>query len=69
MRALSLRASRVLEVALLLAFLWIASPVVVPVVLAFYLAFVLAPPCNWLERRGVPRALATTLVFSAALPG
>jgi predicted PurR-regulated permease PerM len=66
-RALNLRAGRLLEVALVLAFLWIASPVVVPVVLAFYLGFVLSPPCNWLERWGVPRPIATTLVFGAAL--
>jgi predicted PurR-regulated permease PerM len=63
----NLRTSRTIEVSLILAFLWLASPVVVPVVLAFYLAFVLAPPCTWLERLGVPRALATGLVFSAAL--
>lgn len=66
MRPLNLRTSRMLEVALVLAFLWLASPVIVPVVLSFYLAFVLAPPCSWLERRGAPRALAMTLVFSAA---
>ena len=67
MRAVNLRASRTIEVLLILAFLWIASPVVVPVVLAFYLAFVLAPPCTLLERLGVPRALATGVVFSTAL--
>ena len=67
MRDLKLGTSRTLEVLLILAFLWLASPVVVPVVLAFYLAFVLAPPCTWLERLGVPRALATGLVFSSAL--
>jgi predicted PurR-regulated permease PerM len=66
-RDLNVRATRILEIAIVLGFLWLASPVVVPVVLAFYLAFVLAPPCNWLERWGVPRVLATTLVFSAAL--
>jgi predicted PurR-regulated permease PerM len=65
-RPVSLRTSRMLEVALVLAFLWLARPVVVPVVLAFYLAFVLAPPCSWLERHGAPRALAVTLVVSAA---
>lgn len=67
MRDLNVRATRILEIALVLGFLWLASPVVVPVVLAFYFAFVLAPPCSWLERWGVPRVLATTLVFSAAL--
>ncbi len=67
MRAVNLRASRTIEVLMILAFLWLASPVVVPVVLAFYVAFVLAPPCTWLERLGVPRAAATAVVFSAAL--
>lgn len=67
MRDLNLRGTRIPEIALVLGFLWLASPVVVPVVLAFYLAFVLTPPCNWLERWGVPRVLATTLVFGAAL--
>jgi predicted PurR-regulated permease PerM len=66
-RDLNLRASRTFELVLLLGLLWLASPVVVPIVLAFYLAFVLTPPCNWLERRGIPRALSTTLVFGAAL--
>jgi predicted PurR-regulated permease PerM len=66
-RDLSLRTSRTVDVVLILALLWLGSPVVVPVVLAFYLAFILTPPCNWLERRGLPRALATGLVFSAAL--
>jgi predicted PurR-regulated permease PerM len=65
-RAVSFR-GRTLEVVLVLALLWFASPVVVPVVLSFYLAFVLAPPCSWLERRGLPRWAATTLVFGAAL--
>jgi predicted PurR-regulated permease PerM len=65
-RSVSFR-SRTLEVVLVLALLWIAGPVAVPVVLSFYLAFVLAPPCSWLERRGAPRWAATTLVFGAAL--
>lgn len=67
MRHLNLRANRLLEVLLVLAALWLASPVVVPVVFAFYVAFVLAPPCNWLERWGVPRPLATTVVFTSVL--
>ncbi|HEY6077224.1 MAG TPA: AI-2E family transporter, partial [Polyangiaceae bacterium] len=67
MRDLNLRASRLLEVMLVLGSLWLASPVLVPVVLAFYLAFVLTPPCNWLERWGVPRVIATSLVSGGAL--
>ena len=66
---MNLRASRLVEVVLVLGLVWVGSPVVVPVVLAFYLAFILAPPCNWLERWSVPRPLATTMVFGAALAG
>ncbi len=67
MRDVTLRASRIVEFAIVLALLWLGRPVVVPIVLAFYLAFVLAPPCNWLERWGFPRAVSTALVFGAAL--
>ncbi len=67
MRDLTLRASRIVEIAIVLGLLWLGRPVVVPIVLAFYLAFVLAPPCNWLERWGLGRAFSTTLVFGAAL--
>jgi predicted PurR-regulated permease PerM len=66
-RHLNLRASLLIEVLLVLGALWLASPVIVPVVFAFYVAFVLVPPCNWLERWGVPRVVATGLVFTAAL--
>jgi predicted PurR-regulated permease PerM len=66
-RNVTLRPSRIVEIAIILALLWFGRTVVVPIVLAFYLAFVLAPPCNWLERLGLGRGFSTALVFGAAL--
>ncbi|MGC4087642.1 MAG: AI-2E family transporter [Polyangiaceae bacterium] len=43
------------------------KPVIVPVALAFYFAFVLTPPSEWLERYGVPRPLSVASVMGAAL--
>lgn len=40
--------------------------IVLPVVVALLLATVLAPPAQWLRRRGVPALAATWLVFLAA---
>ena len=65
MRHLSL--GRVAEFALVVAILALGRPVLVPVALAFYLAFVLTPPSDWLERIGLPRALSVASVVSAAL--
>ena len=36
---------------------------VIPVIIALLLSTLLIPPARWLQRRGVPRALATTIVF------
>jgi putative heme transporter len=36
---------------------------VIPVLVALLLSTLLVPPARWLQRRGVPRALATTIVF------
>lgn len=36
---------------------------VIPVVIALLLSTLFVPPARWLQRRGVPRALATTIVF------
>jgi predicted PurR-regulated permease PerM len=55
------------EFALIVAILALGRPVLVPVTLAFYLAFVLTPPCDWLERAGAPRPVALTAVVGAAL--
>jgi predicted PurR-regulated permease PerM len=51
------------------AILALGRPVLVPVALSFYLAFVLTPPAEGLERLGMPRSLSlltiTAGVFSA----
>jgi putative heme transporter len=41
--------------------------VVVPVILGLILATIAAPPTRWLERRGLPPALATTIVVIGGL--
>lgn len=43
------------------------KPVLLPVALGCYLAFVLTPPCEGLERFGVPRGLAVAAVVIAAV--
>jgi predicted PurR-regulated permease PerM len=55
------------QLALLLALLYWGRPVLVPLALAFYLAFVLTPPANKLEQVGLSRGLAVTGVLGAAL--
>ncbi|HEY3496553.1 MAG TPA: AI-2E family transporter [Polyangiaceae bacterium] len=70
MRALTLRAigvGRLVEVAVIVAILALGKPLFVPVTLAFYLAFVMTPPAERLERLGLPRALALASVACAAL--
>ena len=63
----NLNLGRVAEFALIIAILALGRPVLVPVVLAFYLAFVLTPPSDWLERIGLPRPLSVASVVVAAL--
>jgi len=41
----------------------VASPVVLPFLLSAFLAILSAPPMLWLERIGLPRALAIAVVF------
>jgi putative heme transporter len=41
--------------------------VVVPVILGLILATIAAPPTRWLERRGLPSALATTIIVIGGL--
>ncbi|MES2858385.1 MAG: AI-2E family transporter [Pseudomonadota bacterium] len=53
--------------ALILGFLAWAQPVVVPVALAILFTFLLAPASNWLERRRLPRAMASAMVTLLAL--
>lgn len=52
---------------LLVAVLYWGRPVLVPLALAFYLAFVLTPPSNRLEQLGLPRGLSVATVVVAAL--
>lgn len=55
------------EFALVIAILAIGKPVLAPVCLAVYIAFVLTPPSDGLERIGVPRGITVTVMFGAAL--
>jgi predicted PurR-regulated permease PerM len=55
------------QFALVVAILAVGKPVLVPIALAFYLAFVLTPPSNWLERLGLPRALSVVSVVAAMI--
>lgn len=63
----SLGAGPLVEVALVVAILALGKPLLVPVALAFHLAFVLTPPAERLERLGVPRALSVAGVVVVAL--
>jgi len=63
-RALTL--SPVIETALVVAILALGRPVFVPVTLAFYLAFIMTPPAERLERLGLPRGVAIASVTGAA---
>lgn len=65
MRDLSL--GRLGQLVLLVAVLYWGRPVLVPLALSFYLAFVLTPPSNRLEQAGLSRGLSVTAVVVAAL--
>ena len=65
MRDLSL--GRLGQLVLLIAVLHWGRPVLVPLALAFYLAFVLTPPSNRLEQLGLPRGLSVAAVVVAVL--
>ncbi len=55
--------SSVLLVGLLL---YLTKPILMPLTLGALLTFLLSPPAAWLERRGVPRVMATAMVVVAA---
>jgi predicted PurR-regulated permease PerM len=55
------------SIVLLVAALYFARSVVIPVVLAMLLAFILFPPVAFLQRRGLPRVAAALIVMSFAL--
>lgn len=44
-----------------------AAPIVVPFLLAGFIAVVCAPPMFWLQRRGVPAALAVCVVIAGVM--
>jgi len=53
--------------ALVLAFLYLAKPVLIPVTLAILLTFLLTPAVVWLQHRGLPRVPAVAVVTLLAL--
>ncbi len=59
-RALSTTAALVIVVAGMKA----ATPIVVPFLLSMFIAVISAPPLFWLERRGLPRAIALLVVIA-----
>lgn len=54
-------------VILVVAVLYFARDVLIPLTVAILLAFLLTPAVKWLERRGMPRSLASVLVMVMAL--
>lgn len=52
------RSLAVLAVGAVLGFLWLARELLLPAVLAIFVAFAINPVVSWLERRKVPRSLA-----------
>lgn len=53
----------------LLAVLWFAQPVLIPLIVAALLFYALDPLIDWLQRRHVPRALSAALVLLLATGG
>ena len=47
--------------------LWLLSPILLPFVAGFALAYLLDPVADWLERRGVPRIAASLLILGIFL--
>ena len=56
------RTAMVVLILAVVAVLWVGKPLLLPLVIATLLAFLLAPMCDRLERRGLPRAAATTIM-------
>lgn len=59
---MSLHFGRVGQLVLVVAILAFGKPVLLPIALAFYFAFVLTPPSQALERLGLPRALSVAVI-------
>ncbi|MBI3367386.1 MAG: AI-2E family transporter [Burkholderiales bacterium] len=53
--------------ALTLGLLWWLKSILVPIALAILLTFLLNPPVSWLQRQGVPRLLAVTLMIAGSV--
>jgi len=47
--------------------LWLLSPILLPFLAGLALAYFLDPVADWLERRGLPRLAATTVILIAAV--
>jgi predicted PurR-regulated permease PerM len=62
-----LNVGRLGQVALVVAILYAGRPVLVPLALSLYLAFILTPASNRLEQWGLPRGLSVAAVLTAAL--
>jgi AI-2E family transporter len=59
----------IVAVIALIVFLKWAGELLVPLLLGIILTYTLAPLVNWLEMRGIPRALGAILVLSMLLGG
>ena len=55
------RSLAILAAGAVLAFLWLAREIFIPVALAAFLALTVHPVVHWLERRKVPRSLAAAV--------
>ncbi len=55
------------SIAIIIAGLYFAREVLIPIALAVLLSFLLAPPVRWLERIKLPRAAATLIVVALTM--
>src|SRR5690606_35793192 len=61
-------AARLVSIALVVAALWVAQAVLIPIALAAFVTFLMSPLVTRLDRLGLPRVLAV-LVVSGAVTG
>ncbi len=57
----------VAALALLVFTLWVLQEILLPFIAGFVLAYFLDPVADWLERRGLPRLIATLLILAVAV--
>ncbi|MEO0618923.1 MAG: AI-2E family transporter [Pseudomonadota bacterium] len=50
--------------ALIVGFIWLLSPILLPFAIGLIIAYFLDPVADWLGRRGVPRVIATTIIMA-----